>query len=157
MFVFVTWIWSVLLIGLTLAIHAIGIVIISIMEFRIRARLNTRGLGLRQVIPLIIGVIEAVGLLLALLHGIEAAIWAGTYVWLGAFHSPGNAILYSIDAMTTRGDSGLSLQPHWQIMGALEAADGMLLFGISTAYIFAVMHAYWGVLSELLLTGRQPR
>jgi uncharacterized membrane protein len=32
-------------------------------------------------------------------------------------------------------------------MGALQAADGMLLFGISTAYMFAVMQAYWPMLS----------
>ena len=35
-------------------------------------------------------------------------------------------------------------------MGALEAANGMLLFGISTAYIFAVMLQWWPVLSERL-------
>jgi hypothetical protein len=50
--------------------------------------------------------------------------------------------------MTTRGDSGLSLQRHWRMMGTLEAADGMLLFGISTAYIFALMQAYWPMLSH---------
>jgi hypothetical protein len=31
-------------------------------------------------------------------------------------------------------------------MGALEAVDGMLLFGISTAYMFAVMQLYWPML-----------
>jgi F0F1-type ATP synthase membrane subunit c/vacuolar-type H+-ATPase subunit K len=46
-------------------------------------------------------------------------------------------MLYSVDSMTTRGASGLMLQRHWQMMGALEAADGMLLFGIGTAYMFA--------------------
>jgi hypothetical protein len=35
------------------------------------------------------------------------------------------------------------LQPHWQMLGALEAADGMLLFGISTAFIFTVMQLYY--------------
>jgi hypothetical protein len=60
-------------------------------------------------------------------------------------------MLYSIDAMTTRGASGLMLQPHWQMMGALEAADGMLLFGISTAYIFASMQAW----RPMLLTIRR--
>ena len=34
---------------------------------------------------------------------------------------------------------GGTLQPHWQMLGALEAADGMLLFGISMAFIFTVM------------------
>ena len=38
--------------------------------------------------------------------------------------------------MSTRGASGLTLQRHWQMMGALEAVDGMLLFGVSTAYLF---------------------
>jgi hypothetical protein len=42
-------------------------------------------------------------------------------------------------------------------MGALEAADGMLLFGISTAYIFAVMQLYWPMFSELVMTRRHPR
>ena len=107
-------------------------------------------LGFWQVIPIVIGGVGAVGLLLAVLHGIEAAIWAAAYVWLGALASPNDAILYSLDSMTTRGASGLRLEPHWRIMGALEAANGMLLFGISTAYIFAVMDQWWPVLSDRL-------
>jgi hypothetical protein len=35
------------------------------------------------------------------------------------------------------------------MMGALEATDGMLLFGISTAFIFTVIQAYWPMLSQL--------
>jgi uncharacterized membrane protein len=34
------------------------------------------------------------------------------------------------------------------LLGALEAADGMLLFGISTAYMFAVLQVYWPMLSR---------
>jgi hypothetical protein len=41
--------------------------------------------------------------------------------------------------MATRGASGVTLHSHWQMMGAREAADGMLLFGINTAFIFTVM------------------
>jgi hypothetical protein len=67
---------------------------------------------------------------------------------LGALGSPIDAMLYSVDSMSTRGASGLTLQRHWQMMGALEAFDGMLLFGISTAYIFAVMQVYWPMLSR---------
>jgi hypothetical protein len=59
--------------------------------------------------------------------------------------------------MTTRGASGLTLQQHWRMIGALEAAGGMLLFGISTAYIFAVMQAYWPMLSDLFVTRRHQR
>ena len=49
------------------------------------------------------------------------------------------------------------LQQHWRVMGALEAAGGMLLFGISTAFIFAVMQGYWPMLSKLFMTRRHPR
>jgi hypothetical protein len=77
------------------------------------------------------------------LHATEAAIWAAAYLWLGALGSPAAAILYSVDSMATRGASGVTLQPHWQMLGALEAADGMLLFGISTAFIFTVMQYYF--------------
>ena len=32
-------------------------------------------------------------------------------------------------------------------MGALEAVDGMLLFGVSTAYLFSVMQVHWLMLT----------
>ena len=153
----VNWAWGLSLIALTIAIHAMGVVMMAIAGLGIRVRLGTRNLGLRQVILIVTGGVGAVGLLLAVLHGVEATIWAVAYVWLGALDSLQDAILYSLDSMTTRGASGLMLEPHWQMMGALEAADGMLLFGISTAYIFAVMQVYWPVLSDLLLTRRHPR
>jgi hypothetical protein len=44
------------------------------------------------------------------------------------------------------------LESQWRMMGALEAADGMLLFGISTAYMFTVMQDYW----PLMARGRRP-
>jgi len=105
-------------------------------------------LELRHVLSINIGLIAMVGLLLAALHGIEAGLWAAAYWWLGALNSPAEALLYSVDSMSTRGAPGLVLERHWRMMGALEAMDGMLLFGISTAYIFAVMQGYWSLLTR---------
>ena len=45
--------------------------------------------------------------------------------------------------MTTFEIPRLVLPPRWQMLGALEAVNGVLLFGISTAFIFAVIQAYW--------------
>jgi hypothetical protein len=146
-----SWIWGLSLIVLTIAIHAVGMVTLALVGVRFRVRLEARRLGLWHTIPILVGVIGAVGLLLAVLHGIEAAIWAAAYLWVGALGSSIDAMLYSIDSMTTRGASGLVVQQHWQMMGALEAVDGMLLFGISTAYIFAVMQLYWPMLSEYFI------
>ena len=77
-------------------------------------------------------------------------MWAAAYLWLRALDSPTDALLFSVDSMSTRGASGLTLQRHWQMMGALEAVDGMLLFGVSTAFIFAVMRVYWPMLAAHL-------
>ena len=94
------------------------------------------------------GLLGAVGLLLAVLHGIEAAVWAAAYWWLGALDAPEAAMLYSINSISTRGASGLMVEQSWRMMGALEAIDGMLLFGISTAFVFAVMQAFWPLITR---------
>jgi hypothetical protein len=94
--------------------------------------------------------------MLVLLHGIEAAIWAMAYLWVGALNSPSDAMLYSVDTMTTRGASGVTLQRQWQMMGALEAVDSALLFGTSTAYVFATMQVYWHMLSPSAAAALHP-
>jgi hypothetical protein len=101
-----------------------------------------------HVLAISIAFVGVAGLLLAALHGIEAALWAAAYRWLGALDSLTDAILYSIDSSSTRGGSGLVLEEHWRALGAIEAMDGMLLFGISTAYIFAVMQFYWSFVTQ---------
>jgi hypothetical protein len=136
------WIYGLALVTLTLAIHAAGVTFMIAVLRGIRIRLERRPLHLPPVFAIVVGAITAMGFLLAALHAIEAAFWAAAYLWLGALGSPEAAILYSVDAMSTRGASGMTLQAHWQMMGALEAANGMLLFGISTAAIFSVMQFY---------------
>lgn len=140
------WLWGLSLIALTIAVHAVGVVMLALVTLNIRFRVTSRQLAPRYVVSMVIGLVGSAGLLLAVLHGIEPAIWATAYLWLGALNSPLDAILYSVDSLTTRGASGLSLARHWRMMGALEAVGGMMLFGIGTAFIFAMMQAYWPVL-----------
>jgi len=146
------WTWGLSLIALTIAMHGAGVILMAFAGVSIRARIENRNhVHLRHVAAIQIGLIGAVGLLLAALHGVEAVLWAAAYWWLGALNSPTDAILYSVDSMSTLGASGLTLEPHWRLIDALEAMDGMLLFGISTAYIFAMVQAYWS-----LMTRRHP-
>ena len=142
-----SWRWGLSLIALTTAIHAAAVVMMAFAGVRIRVRLETRSPDLWYLIAILICIIVVIGLLLVVLHAIECGIWAAAYWWLGAFDSFKDALLYSVDSMSTRGASGLTPQRHWQMMGALEAVDGMLLFGVSAAYIFAVMQVYWSMLA----------
>jgi hypothetical protein len=36
-------------------------------------------------------------------------------------------------------DTNLVLGGHWQLMGALEALNGWLLFGLTTAFLFGMV------------------
>ena len=137
------WIWGLSLIALTIAIHATSVTFMVSVLHSFRVRLASRSPGSARVFAIVIATITAMGLLLAALHLIEAEFWAAAYLWLGALGSPEDAILYSVDSIVTRGASGLVLRSHWQMMGALEAVNGVLLFGISTAFIFTVMQFYY--------------
>src|SRR5215471_20183956 len=118
-----SWHWGLSLIAFTVAIHATAVVMMAFAMVRIRARLEARGPNLWKLIAILIFIIVVIGLLLAILHGIECGICAAAYVWLGALDSPIDALLFSVDSMSTRGSSGLTLQRHWQMMGALEAVN----------------------------------
>jgi hypothetical protein len=142
------WIWGLALIVLTIGIHATSAASMVLVHERISNWLERREGGLNRGFTRWIGMCAGLGLVLAVVHGVEIGIWAAAYRWLGAIDTFRNAILYSADSMTTRGASGLMLRNDWQIMGAMEAIDGMLLFGISTAFIFAMMQAYWQKLTR---------
>jgi hypothetical protein len=145
-----SWAWGLPLIALTLMIHVAAIVLLALVLIRVGRYLENRKGSRFSTTLLTITTIGLVGWTLAVLHGLEAAIWAVAYVLLGALGSSAEAMLYSMDSFTTRGESGLELQSHWRLMGALEAADGVLLFGISTAFIFAVIGNSWGTLRRLI-------
>jgi hypothetical protein len=52
-------------------------------------------------------------------------------------------MLYSLSALTTYGHANIFLEDKWQMMGALEALNGMLLFGLTTAFLFAMIQRVW--------------
>jgi len=53
-------------------------------------------------------------------------------------------MLYSLNAMTSYGHTNLTLDDHWHLLGAMEALNGWLLFGLSTAFLFAVIERVAG-------------
>lgn len=137
------WLWSLPLFALTVAIHAVGVVLIARGLARWRSTHHAHGTDFLDTVPEAIGIIVSVALVLGVLHAVESTIWAAAYVFLGAFPAAADAMLYSVDSMTTRGSTGLSMAAQWRMMGAIEAGNGMVLFGITTAFLFAVMRGLW--------------
>jgi hypothetical protein len=57
----------------------------------------------------------------------------------GEFSDFGTAFYHSAVNYTSLGYGDLIKTPSWRLLGPLETANGMLLFGVSTAMISAVM------------------
>ncbi len=71
-------------------------------------------------------------------HLIEIAVWAAVFVICGEFHEFGLAYYHSAVNYTTLGYGNLIMSPQWRLLGPLEAANGILMFGVSTAMIFTL-------------------
>jgi tetrahydromethanopterin S-methyltransferase subunit C len=72
-------------------------------------------------------------------HVIEVAVWAQLFVICGEFHGFGFAYYHSAVNYTTLGYGDVIMSPAWKLLGPLEAADGSLMFGVSTGMVFAVI------------------
>jgi Ion channel len=72
-------------------------------------------------------------------HLAEIAVWAVLFLVCGEFSDFGNAYYHSAVNYTTLGYGDVIMTPSWRMLGPLEAANGMLMFGVSTAIIFAVI------------------
>lgn len=72
-------------------------------------------------------------------HLLEVAIWAALFVICGEFSDFGTAYYHSAVNYTSLGYGDILMSPGWRLLGPLETADGFLLFGVSTAMIFAVI------------------
>ena len=84
--------------------------------------------------------IVAVVILIAFVaHLIEIAVRAGLFVICGEFTAFGAAFDHSAVNYTTLGYGNVVMTPSWRFLGPLEAADGMLMFGVTTAIVFAVI------------------
>ena len=144
------WAWSLPLILLTVVIHVFGLGLIN--ERVVRAL--SRSMDRRRLVSLFALVMGVAILLVTALHGIEGVAWAIAYWFLGAMPDAKSAMLYSLNAMTTYGHESTQLAAHWQMMGALEALNGVMQFGLTTAFLFAMIQEVWPL---ALREGRRTR
>ena|SRR5271154_1861945 len=126
------WIWGLPLIVVTVIMHVLGLGFISQKSILMYNNMRKHS---RQTAASAV-VIGATTLLATILHALEAAIWAVAYLIIGALADSKSAMLYSLGALTTYGHQSVFLEEHWRLLGAIEALNGWLLFGLSTAFLF---------------------
>jgi hypothetical protein len=85
-----------------------------------------------------VGVLGSVVVVMAFAALVEAGVWAGFYLWMGALASFEEALYFSLVSFTTLGYGDVTLVTGWRLLAAFEAANGIILFGWTTALIVAV-------------------
>ena len=118
----------------TIVIHALALSAI-VQTVRHERRRGRAGRGFWIDLSIV-----ALAIVLAFVaHLVEIALWAVVFVLCGEFLEIGPAYYHSAVNYTTLGYGDVIMSPSWRLLGPLEAADGMLMFGVSTAMIFAVI------------------
>ena len=74
-----------------------------------------------------------------LAHVVEICIWAMFYYYTEEIQTFEAALYFSTSSFTTVGYGDLVLSEDWRLFGSLESANGMILFGWSTAFIFEIV------------------
>jgi hypothetical protein len=118
----------------TILIHGLAVGS-TVNFFRHEARLGRA--GMRYFIDLAIVMLVMSFAFVA--HVIEIAMWALLFMICGEFQEFGAAFYHSAVNYSTLGYGDIIMSPSWKLLGPLEAADGALMFGVSTAMIFAVI------------------
>ena len=68
---------------------------------------------------------------------IEVVLYAAAYLRLGAIEGVERAVYFSMVTFTTLGYGEIVLGEDWRMLASFEAANGIILFGWTTALIFA--------------------
>ena len=134
---------ALVMMGLTVMLHTLGVVFwLERMGTRIE---YLQSIG--QRLHLFRGV-WTTALTLLVLHTVEALLWALLYMALPAhgglkdFH---DAVYFSMITFTTLGYGDVTLNDPWQLLAGAEGMVGIVVFGLTTALLYAVIQKCWRI------------
>ena len=124
-----------LIVSVCLLLHVMGILLMAEWLMRHREYLGQRSTRTRAVVLIVLfsGIM--------FLHLVEAHLWATFYYARGLFADFETSVYFSLTSYTTIGYGDVLLPEKWRLLGAIEGISGVLLCGISTAFMFAVISA----------------
>jgi hypothetical protein len=70
---------------------------------------------------------------------LQGALWALLFMGLGEFHQFREAYYHSLVNFATLGYGDIVMSDRWRLLGPIQAINGVLMIGISTAAITTVV------------------
>jgi hypothetical protein len=121
------------LLGSLLSYAVATAVIVQLMVRLIRRGYAGRGFWLNVVIMMLVTLVTAAA------HLTEIGLWAVAFLACGEISTFEKAFYFSAENYTSLGYGDIVLSDRWRLLGPIEAMNGPLLFGLSTALMFAVL------------------
>ncbi len=129
------------LVAITVIIHAVGTT--GLVQYLAGRFLDSQGkLRSRNVLS----ALTIAAVVLVFLHAVEIMVWAGVYkvlVPVGELADLEMAVYFSFVTFTTLGYGDITLSEGWRLLSGIQALNGILLVGWSTALMFAVVQKAW--------------
>lgn len=125
-------VWGVVLIAVTLAIHAVAMPATLLASGRLSARLSSRAHFRTGVLVLLVG-----SWMIVFAHLLEVAVWAAFLYLRDTFSNVSDAYYYALMQYTAVG-SNLTLPDRWRLVGGMITMAGLLAFAWSTAVLLTL-------------------
>jgi len=134
---------TVVMIILTTAIHAAGMMFI--VRHVIGRQTERQPTWYRTNVFTVSGIV----IVLFCISLAEAILWAVPYVLFNAIEKIEEAVYFSMVTYTTLGYGDVVLESHWRLLASFEAANGIVMFGWTTAIVMTVIrHIYFGAKTD---------
>lgn len=70
---------------------------------------------------------------------IQIGIWALLFYVIEQFETYSEAFYHATVNFTTLGYGDIIMSDDWKLLGALEAVNGVIMFGLSTGFLFTIL------------------
>ena len=131
---------AVVIVSVCLVVHMAGILLMA--EWLLSRRDDLDRTASRRHFALLMVMLFA-GIMF--LHLIQTSLWAVFYYGQNLFSDFETSLYFSMVSFTTIGYGDVLLPRKWRLLGVIEGISGVLLCGVSTAFIFAVINAMFQI------------
>lgn len=136
---FIQLLLGALMIVLTTVVQVIMMGTLDAYFSRIRQTITSDSRTLRNILLISISV-----LWLVLGITISTFFWAVAFLYVEELKSMEEALYFSIASFTTLGYGDILLSHEWRIFGSISAVNGLIVFGLNTAFLVELMLSTWG-------------
>jgi len=114
----------------------VQVVFIQVAISKLKTHAPALLLRRKSVAP--VALLTAATLWLLLAMSVVIWIWAAAFNLLGAFETLEEALYFSMVSFTTLGFGDVTLPQEWRLLSGLIAANGLVLFGLNTAFLIEI-------------------